>query len=63
MSNCFWLLLRSTYKMIASDACSLFGEIAVICVLGLVVSLLIITHGGHALASIQAVCGRIALCD
>jgi hypothetical protein len=62
MHTSHWLV-RAAYRTVASDASSQLGQIAFICVLGLIASTLIITPGDHAFAKIYAVCAHITACD
>jgi hypothetical protein len=62
MDNCRQLL-RAAYYAFASDACSELGQIALLCVLGLIASLLVSTPENHAFAAIQAFRGHIGAFD
>jgi hypothetical protein len=60
-----WLkhALVVAYKIIGSDACSELGQVAIVCVVGLIASALIIKPGDHGFAASSAVCGRVIACD
>ena len=60
------LLLKRTllvaYQVFGSASCSELGEIAILCILGMIASVLVITPGDQTFAALYTLCAWLAAC-
>ena len=54
--------LLVAYGIFGSTSCSELAEIAILCVLGMIASVLVITPGDQTFAGIYALCACMAAC-
>jgi len=54
--------LLVAYEVFGSASCSELAEIAVLCVLGMIASVLVITPGDQTFAAIYSLCAWISAC-
>lgn len=55
-------MLLVAYEVFGSTGCSELAEIAILCVLGMIASVLVITPGDQTFAAIYTLCAWMAAC-
>ena len=51
------------YEVFGSTSCSELAEVAILCILGLLASILVITPGDQTLGGLVALCQMLSQCD
>ena len=55
--------LEAAYNVFGSTSCSEFAEIVILCILGLIASVLVMTPGDQTLGGLIALCQMLSQCD
>jgi len=58
----FRRVLIAAYSAFGSASCSELAEIAILCLLGMIASVLVLTPGDQTLGGLQTICRLVAQC-